>query len=78
VKKPKIPQGHDMSNPFRAAHTGGHELNESYKLPAPNASGTNDSYMHPAHNRGGSSNTVKLDAKQNRPAGPIKLGKNPF
>jgi hypothetical protein len=67
-----------QNNPFRAAYHGGHELNESYKLPAPNASGTNHSYMHPAANKGGGSNTQKLQAKQNKPAGPVNTGKNSF
>lgn len=47
MKLPKIPKGHDMNNPFRAAAQDGHMLNESYKLPSPNKSGTNLSYMHP-------------------------------
>lgn len=66
-----------QNNPFRAAYHGGHELNESYKMPAPNASGTNHSYMHPAANKGGGSNTQTLQAKQNKPAGPMQTGKNP-
>lgn len=67
-----------QNNPFRAAYHGGHELNESYKMPAPNASGKNDSYMHPAHQMGGGANTKKLDAKQNRVAGPVQTGKNSY
>jgi hypothetical protein len=47
IKPPRIPKGHDMNNPFRAALQDGHMLNESYKLPAPNSSGTNLSYHHP-------------------------------
>jgi hypothetical protein len=75
---PKLDDMSMQNSPFRAAYHGGHELNESYKVPAPNVMGMNDSYMHPAHNAGGGSNTKKLDAKQSRPAGPIKAGKNTF
>jgi hypothetical protein len=67
-----------QNNPFRAAYHGGHDLNESYKMPAPNSSGTNHSYLHPAVSKGGGANTQKLDAKQNRVAGPVKTGKNTF
>jgi hypothetical protein len=66
-----------MNSPFRAAEAEGHGLNESYKLPPPNSSGKNDSYMHPLV--GGASMAVpKLSAKQNKPAGPVKTGKNTF
>lgn len=78
MKPPKVPHGHPMSNPFRAAEASGHELNESYKLPAPNASGTNHSYMHPVVAGGGGANSKTLSAKQSKPAGPVQLGKNSF
>lgn len=76
-KLPKIPKGHGMSKPLRAAEADGHQLNESYKLPVPNASGTNHSYMRPVQAGGGAS-SPKLSAKQNKPAGPIQLGKNTY
>ena len=78
MRKPQIPTGHSMANPFRAAFTGGHELNESYKMPAPNSRGANESYMHPVVSGGRGSNTQKLSAKQNKPAGPVNMGKNPY
>jgi hypothetical protein len=77
MKLPKIPHGHPMNNPFRAAEADGHQLSESYKMPAPNASGTNHSYMRPALAGGGAS-SPKLSAKQSKPAGPVNLGKNTF
>jgi hypothetical protein len=77
MQKPKIPSGHPMNNPIRAAEQDGHGLNESYKLPAPNASGKNESYMHP-HVGGALLEVPKLSAKQNKPAGPVRVGKNTF
>lgn len=77
MKPPKVPHGHPMSSPFRAAEADGHQLSESYKMPAPNASGQNHSYMRPVAAGGGAS-SAKLSAKQNKPAGPVQLGKNPF
>lgn len=66
-----------QNNPFRAAYHNGHDLSESYKMPAPNASGTNHSFMRPEH-AGGGSTSQKLQAKQNKPAGPVQTGKNTF
>jgi len=77
LKQPKIPAGNPMNKPFRAAEENGHGLNESYKLPVPNASGVNHSYMRPAIAGGGAS-TAKLSARQNKPAGPVQMGKNPY
>lgn len=75
---PKLTAMDMQNNPFRAAYHNGHDLSESYKMPAPNASGTNHSFMRPEHASGGGSNSQKLQAKQNKPAGPIQTGKNTF
>ena len=66
-----------MNNPFRAAEQDGHGLNESYKMPSPNSGGKNESYMHPQVG-GALVEVPKLSAKQNKPAGPVKTGKNTF
>ena len=66
-----------MSSPFRASEGDGHLLNESYKMPPPNAMGENHSYMHPVVG-GKALDIPKLSAKQNKPAGPVKTGKNTF
>lgn len=66
-----------MSNPIRPAEADGHGLNESYKMPAPNASGKNESYMHPLVG-GAVLEVPKLSAKQAKPLGPPKTGKNTF
>jgi len=75
---PKLDKMDMQNNPFRAAYHNGHDLSESYKLPAPNASGQNLSYHPPVHAKGGGSNSQKLQAKQNKPAGPVNVGKNTF
>lgn len=69
----------DMQNsPFRAAYHNGHDISESYKMPVPNEKGENHSYMRPVEHDGRGSNSQKLQAKQNKPAGPVITGKNPF
>lgn len=75
---PKLDGMNMQNNPFRAAYHNGHDVNESYKMPVPNASGENHSYMRPTVGNGGGSNSQRLQAKQNKPAGPIKTGKNTF
>jgi len=74
---PKLDAMDMQNNPFRAAYHNGHDVSESYKMPAPNAGGINHSYMRPAL-EGGGAGSQKLQAKQVKPAGPVKTGKNTY